>query len=143
MERLVFEEKKDFLAKLEDLVKSGTPRHRIDVRMPYPVHEADHLLDTSQSHVRFFTGIGAITGLIGGYAFTSYTVFSWPLITGGKQLISVPAFTVIAYEMTILFGCLSAFAGFLFLARMPALKNILSADEEFSNKFEIHIKDGK
>ncbi len=128
------------MKKLEELVKDGTPKDRIDTFTPYHIHEAEELLDHSQSPVRFFTGIGALTGCIGGFAFVIYTVLSWPLITGGKSVISIPAFIVIAYELMILFGGLTAFAGFVFLARLPVFKNIFSKEIEFSRKFEITVE---
>ena len=141
MKHLSFDDKHEFLKKIEELIKSGVPKKNIDVRMPYPMHEAEDLLDQSQSPVRFFQGAGAVTGLIAGYWFTTYTSVAWPLITGGKPFISVPAFTVIAYELTILFGCLTGFAGFMFLARLPMIPAIGKRDEEFTNKFEIYVKE--
>ena len=141
MQHFSFDDKHEFLKKLEELVKSGTPKKKIDVRTPYPVHETEDLLDTSQSPVRFFQGVGAVTGLIAGYWFTSYTVVSWPMITGGKPFISVPAFTIIAYELTILFGCLGGFAGFAFLSRLPVIRSIGAREEEFTDKFEIYVKE--
>jgi hypothetical protein len=90
--------------------------------------------------VRFFALGGGITGLVAGFAFTIYTVKSWPLITGGKPLVSTPAFLIIAYELTILFGALVSFFGFILLARLPALRKIFAPKEEFTNKFEILVK---
>jgi hypothetical protein len=140
MERFSFYTKEEFLAKLEGLIESGVPKENINTFTPYPVHETEHLLDDSPSPVRFFTGMGAIAGFVAGFAFTIYTVLSWPLITGGKEIVSVVAFIIIAYELTILFGGLTAFAGFLFLARLPVFTNVLSSDAEFSRKFEIVIE---
>ena len=82
-------------------------------------------------------------GCAAGFAFTIYTVLSWPLITGGKQIVSVNAFIVIAYELMILFGGLAAFAGFLFLSRMPVFKNVFSDEVEFSRRFEIVVEGGE
>ena len=142
MERFSYDTKEEFLAKLEELVENGVPKDTIDTFTPYHVHETEHLLDDSPSAVRAFIGVGAIAGFVAGFAFTIYTVLSWPLITGGKEIVSIMAFIIIAYELTILFGGLTAFAGFLFLARLPVFKNILSADAEFSRKFEIVIDSG-
>ncbi|UCG51653.1 MAG: DUF3341 domain-containing protein [Candidatus Latescibacterota bacterium] len=139
-ERFSFDTKKEFLDKLEELVKSGVSKKKIDTYTPYPVHEAEEMLDDTQSPVRFFTGAGAIAGCIAGFAFTIYTVLSWPLVTGGKEIVSVTAFIIIAYELTILFGGLTAFAGFMFLSRLPVFKNVFSPEVEFSPKFEIVIK---
>lgn len=138
MARYSFDDKESFVAKLAELVKSGVPKRKIDTLTPYHVHEAEHLLHEPTSGVRFFTGAGAIAGLCTGFAFTIGTVLDWPLITGGKPLVSIPAFLVIAYELTILFGCLSAFVGFLHLARVPVIQNLFSQDE-FSRQFEIVV----
>jgi hypothetical protein len=140
-EKYEFDSRDDFLAKLNELVESGVPKRKINTFTPYPVHEIEHLLDDSQSPVRFFTGGGAITGLIAGFAFTIGTVLAWPqLITGGKPLVSIPAFLIIGYELTILFGCLFAFNGFLLLSRTPSVTDIFS-NREFSRKFQIVVSD--
>jgi len=141
VERYEFDDKHGFVEKLEKLVDSGVQKQRINTYTPYLVHEAEELLDASQSGVRAFTGAGAVTGLATGFAFTIYTVLSWPLITGGKPLISLPAFLVIGYELTILFGCLTALVGFFALTRMPVIVNMFSAKEEFSQKFIIEVGD--
>jgi len=142
IERYSFDTREEFIAKLKELVDSGVPKRSIDTFTPYHVHEAEELLDRSQSPVRFFTGAGAVTGGIAGFAFTIYTVLSWPLVTGGKEVVSVNAFIVIAYELMILFGGLTAFVGFLHLSRLPVFKNVLSDKTEFSRRFEITVERG-
>jgi hypothetical protein len=137
-ERFVFNEKREFLAKLRQLLDAGVARNRITVLSPYPVHEVDDLLPSPVSSVRFFALLGAIIGLLGGFAFTVYTVEVWPLISGGKPNVSIPAFLIIAFELTILFGAILSFVGFLHFCRIPDIERICSSDE-FENKFEIHI----
>jgi hypothetical protein len=44
--------------------------------------------------------------------------------------------------LTILFGALSTFAGFLLLSRLPSLRGIRSG-EEHGNAFVILIEDGE
>jgi len=139
MERYEFDDRHEFVKKLEEIVVSGVPKKTINTFTPYIVHETEELLDSSQSHVRFFAGAGAVTGLVGGFAFTIYTVLSWPLYTGGKPLISIPAFLVISYELTILIGVLTAFVGFLTLARLPVFSHIVSPKKEFGQKFIIEV----
>ncbi|MCK4774671.1 MAG: DUF3341 domain-containing protein, partial [Candidatus Krumholzibacteria bacterium] len=119
MERYEFDDKHEFIKKVEEIVDSGVPKKTINTFTPYIVHEIEELLDTSQSNVRFFAGTGGVTGLAAGFAFTIYTVLAWPLYTGGKPLISIPAFLVISYDLTILLGVLTAFVGFFALARLP------------------------
>lgn len=138
MERFEFDSKEAFVKKLEEVVASGVPRKTIEVFTPYHIHETEHLLDTSQSGVRFFAGAGATTGFIAGFAFTIFTVIDWSLITGGKPMVSIPAFLVIAYELTILFGCLTAFVGFLHLGKVPVIANMFDKTE-FNDKFIIEV----
>ena len=139
MERYEFDDKHEFIHKLEELVRSGVPKDTITTFTPYLVHEAEEMLDTSQSSVRFFAGVGAVAGLTTGFVFTIGTVMSWPLITGGKPLVSIPAFLVISYELTILFGVLTAFTGFLALTRLPAIARAFNRKVEFSRKFIIEV----
>lgn len=46
----------------------------------------------------------------------------YPLITGGKPIVSMPTFIVIAFELTILFGALGTLLGLLVIARSPRLR---------------------
>jgi molybdopterin-containing oxidoreductase family membrane subunit len=49
-------------------------------------------------------------------------VLDWPLITGGKAIVSLPPFVVIAFELTILCAALMTVAGFLLSSRLPRLR---------------------
>ena len=91
------------------------------------------------SKIKFFALTGAILGLVFGFAFTIYTVLSWPIITGGKPIISVPAFIIIAFELAILFGALASLLGFFFFSGLPGLKQIVSP-VEYGDKFVIVIE---
>jgi hypothetical protein len=140
MREWVFEEKEEFLKKLEELLKEGVPRDKIETFTPYPVHEAEELLKIKPSGIRFFTLIGSFLGLLLGFAFTIYTVLSWPLISGGKPIVSTPAFVIIAFELTILFGSISTFLGFFLLSGLPNPPDV-SPEAEFSNRFKIRVRE--
>ena len=122
--RWEFEDEHEFLDKLKELVDQGTPTEYLDVITPIPVPATEEILKMKRSPLRFFTLAGALTGLSAGFALTIFTVFDWPLITGGKPLISLPPFIVIAFALTILLGSLASFAGFLILGRMPSIKKM-------------------
>jgi len=143
-ERFAFSDKEKFLGKLREVVDSGVEKSRITVLSPYPVHEVDEILPSPPSPVRIFALFGAIAGLLIGFGFTIYTVESWPLLVGGKPLISIPAFLIIAFELTILFGAISSFVGFLHFSRIPDFRRIVST-EDFKNRFEIIVaeKEGR
>lgn len=139
-QQFLYDDKHEFLQKLQDLVDSGMGAAQLDTVTPFPMHEAEEILRPPKSPLRFFALIGALTGLIAGFAFTIYTVQHWPLITGGKPLVSIPAFMIIAFELTILFGALLSFAGFLFLSRLPNVGSMIESDE-YGNQFAILVND--
>jgi len=75
------------------------------------------------SPIRYYTLTGGLLGAVTGLAFPSWTVLNWPLITGGKPLISIPAFLIISFELTILLGGLFTLAGLVIhgpMGRAPA-----------------------
>jgi hypothetical protein len=135
-----FEREDEFLEKLRELRRQGVAAGRIDVVMPIPVHGVEELLDLRPSPVRFFTLAGAVTGAAAGLAFIIYTVRSWPLVTGGKPLISIPPFVVVTFACTILLGGLASLLGFLHLSRMPAPGGILDPLEH-ENYYVIRVRE--
>jgi molybdopterin-containing oxidoreductase family membrane subunit len=103
------------------------------VYSPVPHHDIDHALDAPKSPVRIFTLVGALLGFCSGWALTIYSVHSYPLIVGGKPLISLPPFGVLAYILTILFGALATMIGFLVNARLPQVELAAVYDERLSS----------
>ncbi|NIM11708.1 MAG: DUF3341 domain-containing protein [Candidatus Aminicenantes bacterium] len=138
-QRFELDSREAFLEKLEDMVKDGVKPEAITTLTPFHIHEAEHILKTKPSALRFFILIGAVAGLVLSLAFIIFTVFDWPLITGGKPLVSIPAYIIIAFECTILIGGIVSFMGFLHLNRLPNVKKIINP-LECGNQFII-IKD--
>lgn len=137
-EKLTFSDKHAFLTRLEQLIGSGVAPQRISVVMPYHVHEVEELLQLPPSKLRFFALIGAITGTAAGFAFTIFTALHYKIITSGKPHVAIPPFIIIAFALTILFGSLISFAGFLILSKLPSPKSI-AAPEEYGNQFVIMV----
>lgn len=100
---------------------------------PVPDHALDQALHVTVSPVRLFVLIGGLLGCATGFLFPIYTVLDWPLITGGKPLISIPPFVVIAFELTILFGALGGMASFLWLSGLPRVTGEPAPDDRFTN----------
>jgi molybdopterin-containing oxidoreductase family membrane subunit len=95
-------------------------------------HDIDAALGPRVSAVRVFTLIGGMLGCVVGFALPIATVRNLPLITGGKPLISIPPFVVIAFELTILVAALSAVVGFLILGGLPRFRRAPLYDHRFS-----------
>ena len=79
---------------------------QLTVYSPTPRHELEEALETQESPVRIFTLVGAFTGTAAGTALATWASIDWPLVVGGKEIISLPAFSVIMFELTILLGAL-------------------------------------
>lgn len=106
---------------------------RMTVFSPVPSHELEHALHAGESPVRLFTLVGGLTGAATGFAFPTWTSLDWPLVTGGKPIISIPAWVIIAFELTILFGALSTVAGLFISARLPQRRLLQVYDPAFSS----------
>ncbi|MEX2526998.1 MAG: DUF3341 domain-containing protein [Gemmatimonadota bacterium] len=108
---------------------------------PLPEHHIEHALGHGPSPVRVFTLVGGLTGAATGLAFTAWTAMDWPLIVGGKPILSVPAFIIIIFEMTILFGVLSTVIGLFINMRIPRLRPLVVYDPLFSaGRFGVYVK---
>jgi hypothetical protein len=124
---------------IEKLRKAGFDE--IKAYTPYPEHHIEHALGYGQSPVRVWTLVGGLTGAATGLAFTSWTSIDWPLVVGGKPMISIPAFVPIIFEMTVLFGALSTVIGLFVLSRIPNLKPAVVYDPEFSaGRYGVYVE---
>ena len=103
---------------------------------PVPLDEFEEALTghgLPRSPVRLFTLVGALTGTVSGFALTIWTALKWNLITGGKPVVSIPPFVVIAFELTILFGGVATLIGLVTLGRLPRFKPTAAYDPRFSS----------
>ena len=103
----------DYLDSTVESIKAlrGNGFDEITAFAPFAEHKLEQALGYGTSPVRLFTLVGGLTGAATGFAFTIFTAMDWPLVTGGKPILSIPAYVVIAFEMTILFGVLATVIG--------------------------------
>jgi hypothetical protein len=102
------------------------------VYSPVPHHEIEHALEQGPSLVRWVTFCGGVIGATSGMALCVYSVLSYPMVVGGKELISIPPFMIPTYESMILLGGLTNLIGMLALGRLPNLKPRAPYDPRFS-----------
>ena len=126
----VFTELDATVEAIEKLRAAGLKR--ITAFSPMPSHDIEHALHAPESPVRLFTLVGGLTGTATGFLLPTWTSLDWPLITGGKPILSVPPMVVIAFELTILFGALSTVAGLFINARLPRQRANVVYDPSFS-----------
>ena len=126
----VFAEIDGAVEAIEKLKAAGM--HRIETFSPMPSHDLEHAVHPPASPVRLFTLIGGLTGAATGFALPTLTSLDWPLVTGGKPIISIPPMVIIAFELAILFGELSTVAGLFINARLPRARTQVIYDPSFS-----------
>ena len=127
--KAVYSDYPKFLEALKSV--SANREDKVEAFSPMPLEDVEHILPGRKSGVRWFTLLGGISGLAFGILFPVYTVLDWPLITGGKPVVSIPTFIVIGFELTILFGALSTLIGLLLLGKMPRIR-LRDYDTRFS-----------
>ncbi len=94
----------------------------LEVFSPAPFAEIDDAMDEKPSRVRVYTLVGGLLGVVTGYAMTLWMAYDWELPVGGKPFASIPPYTIIAFELTILFGGLLTALGLFRVARLPSYK---------------------
>ena len=93
----------------------------IDAYTPYPIEELADVIGFTKTRVPLVCLIGGILGGLSGYLLQYWiNNISYPLNIGGRPFHSWPAFIIVTFEMTILFGGLSAVIGMLGLNGLPA-----------------------
>lgn len=106
----------------------------LTVYTPVPIEEIEEEVEKVRpvSAVRLFTLVGGLTGTATGFFLTIWTSLKWELITGGKAVVSIPPFVIIAFELTILLGGLATALAVLVLGRLPRLRPSATYDPRFT-----------
>lgn len=92
---------------IEELKKRGLEDLRTIAPAAFPELEA--ALGRPRSRIGWVTFAAALMGLAAGFALTGGTALALPLSVGGKPVVSLPPFLVIAFECTILVAGIANF----------------------------------
>lgn len=127
---------------IDKLEKSGVKDYI--VTSPLPRHDLEEVIHKGRpSPVRWFTLTGTIFGGTMGFSLASITHLNWPMIIpAGKPLVSIPAFMIITFESSVLWGCLFTLLGMIILSKLHSAKNLQTelCDPRFSDdKFGIIV----
>lgn len=123
---------------LKNLKEKGF--RNIRVFSPVPSHEIEEIIGEPESPVRFFALFGALLGGASGVAFTAITASDWPIQVSAKPVVSIMPFTVIIFELTILFGALSTLMGLLVNSLLRRRSPVTMYDPRFSDdKFGLMV----
>lgn len=102
----------------------------IETYSPAPFAEVDDAVIEKPSRVRLFTLIGGLTGVTTGYAMTIWMANDWQIMVGGKPFSSIPPYTIIGFELTILFGGLMTALGLFIVGKLGR-----KIDKEYHPRF--------
>jgi len=91
----------------------------MEIYAPAAFRELEDTIDEKPSGVRLWTLIGGLLGVTTGYALTIWMANDWQIVIGGKPFSSIPTYTIIAFELTILFGGLATLLGLLVVGKLP------------------------
>jgi hypothetical protein len=121
----------------DSLVTAAGAVHRqgftkIDALTPYPIEGLAECMGYHDRRIQKMILAGGITGCLAGLGLqlhvnllgTNVTIAGvylsgYPLNVGGRPLVSLPAFIVPAFEITILFAALTAVLGTIALCGLP------------------------
>lgn len=101
----------------------GAGIRAMDAFTPYPIEGLEDILRPAErSRLPMLIAAGAVIGAVLGY-FVQYwaAAIDYPLNVGGRPYGSWPAFTVSAFEVTLLCAVAAGFIAFLAFCRLPLL----------------------
>lgn len=115
----LFQEPEPAADAMDGLKEAGFQLGTFDVLtgMPYP--EGAFGEHVPQHRLFRFPAFGAIIGFTLALFLTAATQLAYPLVTGGKPILSLFAMLVILYEMTMLSAVIATVVGIIFESRLP------------------------
>jgi hypothetical protein len=98
----------------------GAGYKEIDAFSPFPIEGLADAIGFHKNNVSLVVLICGIIGGLSGYLLQYYVaVITYPINVGGRPLHSWPSFIIVTFELTILFGGISAAVGMLALNGLP------------------------
>lgn len=133
----------------KDIVKAASEiRHlkikKFETYSPFPIHGMDSAMGLKDSKLAWLSLIGGLTGMGIGFSLQIWTsAVDYPIIVSGKELLSLPAFIPVSFELTILLTAFATVFGMFTLNRLPQLYSTEFNHSEFNkvtdDKFFISV----
>ena len=126
-----FDSAKELVAAAHKTHEAGY--QKIDAYSPFPIEGLAEAIGFHKNGVPLVVLIGGLIGGISAYALQYWVaVITYPVNVGGRPLHSWPSFIIVTFELTILFGGLSAAVGMLVLNGLPMPYHPLFNVDRFS-----------
>lgn len=128
------------------------------VYSPIPVHEIEHALEHGKPkrantlaaglkalklrdvHVLRFTLFGMFGGIALAWLLAIGTAIDWAIPQGGMPIVALPPVGLITYELGSLGSALGTVFGFVWLSRLPIMKEEIYDISVGSDRFGIAVK---
>jgi hypothetical protein len=130
----VFDDEDVLLHAVEEVRASGV---KIDeVYSPYPVHGLDEVLGYKRSRLPIAAFLFGMLGTTLALTMQYYMMsFDWPMIIGGKDYASFPAFIPVTFEMTVLLAAFGMVGVFMISSNLkpwaqPRIFDLRSTDDK-------------
>lgn len=107
---------------MDGLKEAGFELGTFDVLTGTPYPEGAFGEHVPQHRLFRFPAFGAIIGFTLSVFLTAVTQLAYPMVTGGKPILSIFAMLIIMYEMTMLAGVIATVIGIIFESRLPNMK---------------------
>ncbi|MFI5166749.1 MAG: quinol:electron acceptor oxidoreductase subunit ActD [Thermoanaerobaculales bacterium] len=127
----VFSEVEDAARALRELREAGHADLRTASPAPYPA--LVEALGRPRSRLDAITLSAAGLGTLAGFALCVGTSLAWPLMTGGKPIVSIPPFVIIAFELAVLIGAGVNLIAVAIAAARGRRRRRMPHDERFSH----------
>ena len=115
----LFQDPQQVADAMDELKKNEFPPQDLDIYSGSPFPEGTFGEHDPNHRLFMFPLVGALIGFSIGLLWTAGTQISYPLVTGGKPLLSIPPMTIIMYENTMLGAIIFTVLGVLFESRLP------------------------
>ena len=106
----------------DNLQKVGLTNEDYDFLTGAPYPEGAFGERHSSHRLYVWPFVGALCGMTAGIILTSMTQMAYPLVTGGKPILSLPPMAIITYEGTMLGAILFTVIGIIVESRLPRLR---------------------
>ena len=107
---------------MDGLKEAGFELGTFDVLTGTPYPEGAFGEYVPQHRLFRFPAFGAIIGFTLSVFLTAVTQLAYPMVTGGKPILSIFAMLIIMYEMTMLAGVIATVVGIVIESRLPNMK---------------------
>ena len=112
----------------------------MDAYTPYAVHGMSEALGVKKSWIPYVTLSMGLTGAALGLTFEIWTSsIDWPIIVGGKPMVSLPAFIPITFECGVLLGGTMTLLALILACGLPNLKKPILDRDLTNDRFGLWI----